>query len=466
MIGIKNRKQLLFIIILVTFILLSNNVFAGTMAKWHQENVAVGATTPELVNAHFIFLATYYSHDTSFICTNGNYEPISDSKCGVYDTPQGGGRTCCQLRCSNSAITNEWSNACSITLPECGTRVKIYNFDETTWYGDWCGSYANIQGSIPSFPSQGGVATWTCYNGLYTTCTAWRQALLTLTKVGGASSGSVTIDPGTNCGTSCTSQTNTYNPSTSVTLTASASSGSTFSGWSGGSCSGSSTTCTVTMNQARSVTATFVQQRTLSLTKVGGASSGSVTIDPGTDCGTSCTSQTNTYTDGTSVILTASASSGYRFVGWSGDGCSGSSTTCTVTMNQARSVTATFQQQCDNNVNNLLSTTPRYYNVGQVADCYQGTNVNQINRGICRKGTRTCQANGEWSSCLGQVLPQVEQCGSGEDESCSGYSDWDTQIWPVTFFPGTIKTSGLLHTRLGIKGDSNCRVSIRGIRFV
>ena len=43
----------------------------------------------------------------------------------------------------------------------------------------------------------------------------------------------------------------------SVTLTATPASGSVFAGWSGGSCSGTQTTCTVTMGQAQSVTATF-----------------------------------------------------------------------------------------------------------------------------------------------------------------------------------------------------------------
>ena len=42
------------------------------------------------------------------------------------------------------------------------------------------------------------------------------------------------------------------------------------------------------------------------------------------------------------VTLTASAASGQAFGGWS-DACSGASPTCTVTMDQARSVTASFQ---------------------------------------------------------------------------------------------------------------------------
>jgi uncharacterized repeat protein (TIGR02543 family) len=52
--------------------------------------------------------------------------------------------------------------------------------------------------------------------------------------------------------------TQTFNPLTTVTLTAVAAinTGSTFTGW-GGACSGSSATCDVLMTQAQSVTATF-----------------------------------------------------------------------------------------------------------------------------------------------------------------------------------------------------------------
>lgn len=75
---------------------------------------------------------------------------------------------------------------------------------------------------------------------------------LTVSK-GGAGSGTVTSSPaGINCGSTCSAN---YSPGTSVSLTASAASGSTFAGWSG-ACSGTGS-CTVSMSQSRSVTATF-----------------------------------------------------------------------------------------------------------------------------------------------------------------------------------------------------------------
>jgi hypothetical protein len=70
-------------------------------------------------------------------------------------------------------------------------------------------------------------------------------------------SGSVTSSPaGINCGSDCTE---TYDAVTGVTLTAMPEGGSTFAGW-GGACTGSSTTCTLTMNASKSVTATFTNK--------------------------------------------------------------------------------------------------------------------------------------------------------------------------------------------------------------
>ena len=94
---------------------------------------------------------------------------------------------------------------------------------------------------------------------------AVRAADLFILTVGksGAGSGTVTSSPtGINCGTDCTEP---YAPGTVVTLTATAASGSVFGGWSGGGCTGTGT-CTVTMNAAQSVTATFNVQASQSLT--------------------------------------------------------------------------------------------------------------------------------------------------------------------------------------------------------
>jgi len=75
---------------------------------------------------------------------------------------------------------------------------------------------------------------------------------------------------------------------------------------------------------------------TLTVTK-GGTGSGTVT-GTGISCGVDCT---EVFASGTAVTLTAAASAGSTFAGWTG--CTSSSgTTCNVTMSANRTVTATF----------------------------------------------------------------------------------------------------------------------------
>ncbi len=79
------------------------------------------------------------------------------------------------------------------------------------------------------------------------------QFTLTVSKAG-SGSGSVTSSPaGIDCGATCAAS---FGSGTSVTLTAVADSGSTFSGWSGGGCSGTGS-CMVAISAATTVTATF-----------------------------------------------------------------------------------------------------------------------------------------------------------------------------------------------------------------
>ncbi len=77
-----------------------------------------------------------------------------------------------------------------------------------------------------------------------------RQLAITKAGTGG---GTVTTSPeGLGCGFGCTA----YPEGTVVTLTAAATSDSTFSGWSG-DCTGTEASCTVAMSAAKAVTATF-----------------------------------------------------------------------------------------------------------------------------------------------------------------------------------------------------------------
>jgi uncharacterized repeat protein (TIGR02543 family) len=132
----------------------------------------------------------------------------------------------------------------------------------------------------------------------------------------------------------------TVTTGSTLTLVETAASGYTFSGWNG-DCGGTSAACTVTMETNRAVSAAFTLSAATRILTVSVSGAGSVS-----DGEISCTSAggsgcTANETLGSQVTLTAKPDAGKEFTGWGGD-CSGTSTTCTVTMAADRNVTAAF----------------------------------------------------------------------------------------------------------------------------
>jgi len=204
---------------------------------------------------------------------------------------------------------------------------------------------------------------------------------LTIAKSGNGS-GLVTSSPsGIDCGSTCTA---TFAQPVSVTLTATPAAGSTFTGWSGG-CSGRGVACQVLMSSDQSVQATFsVIPERLRVTK-SGSGSGRVTSNPsGISCGYTCS---YAYTYGTAVTLHASPGSGSTFKGWSG-ACSGAGA-CSLTMQQARSATATFAAKpC-------------------IVPNVKGQSLKRARRHITRAHCRTGKVSRRYSTVLlGHVLSQ------------------------------------------------------------
>jgi hypothetical protein len=141
------------------------------------------------------------------------------------------------------------------------------------------------------------------------------------------------ILPGIDCGATCSAS---FDAGTVVALTPTPNATSTFTGWSG-ACSGTGP-CAVTMDAAKSVTATFTTiQYALSVSKTG-TGGGTVASSPaGITCGATCSALFDT---GTVVTLTATPDGASTFAGWSG-ACTGTGS-CIVTMDAAKAVTATF----------------------------------------------------------------------------------------------------------------------------
>lgn len=156
------------------------------------------------------------------------------------------------------------------------------------------------------------------------------QAKLTVTKAGTGTVAGGAI----NCGAVCSTS---VDVGTTITLTATPSVNYAFSAWSG-ACGGAVPTCTVAMDTAKSVKATFVAlPPKLTVTKTG---VGTVVSAPaGINCGVLCSVR---FALASTVKLTATPAAGYMFAGWSG-ACTGLTTTCAVIMSQSRNATALFK---------------------------------------------------------------------------------------------------------------------------
>jgi hypothetical protein len=152
-------------------------------------------------------------------------------------------------------------------------------------------------------------------------------------------SGTVT-GSGLNCGSGGTTCSTTLSAGTNATLTAEPAAGETFQSW-GGACSGTSRTCSVTMSAARSVSATFSGGSSAQVSLSVAVSGHGTVTGGGISCGNGRQACTARERQGSSVGLTATRAPGATFAGWGG-ACSGTAPICTVEMDEARRVSATF----------------------------------------------------------------------------------------------------------------------------
>jgi len=150
-----------------------------------------------------------------------------------------------------------------------------------------------------------------------------------------------------NCGDICTHRYTNAKEVKDVTLTATPNANSEFAYWDG-DCQGSETTCVVNTGQNIDVKAHFELKRpSLSVTVSGNCSASRAVSVPSTDttkaftCSSgTCTKDNYLYSD--TLEITQSSNYPCVFSGWSG-ACSGAGN-CSLIMNSAKTITATFNQ--------------------------------------------------------------------------------------------------------------------------
>ena len=209
--------------------------------------------------------------------------------------------------------------------PQATVHLQANNTDPTSAFTGWTGCTSTA----------GNVCTVLMLAAKTVTATFASNVLkVTLSRVGGASGTVTGVGNGIDCGQFC--QTG-FPPNAQGTLTATPAPGSVFTKWTG--CTQpTGATCTVTMNVAKTVTATF----TSTALRVNITGAGTIaSTPPGISCTLSCTGQ---FEPNTTVQLTPTPASTSAFTSWVG--CASTvGNVCTVTMNVARTVTATFSSR-------------------------------------------------------------------------------------------------------------------------
>jgi hypothetical protein len=212
---------------------------------------------------------------------------------------------------------------CTSTALASGTSITLTAVpDGTSSFTGWAGT-----GCSGTTPCTFTVTANTVITGSFSPIVATPTLTVSIAGVG---TGTVTSMPaGISCPATCAQS---FSNNTAITLTATPTAGSTFTGWSG-ACSGTGA-CIIALTANTPVTATFTMP-TLTLQVLG---AGSVSSNPsGVSCPGTCVVP---FPAGTSITLTATPA-GIPFSGWTGGACTGTGT-CVVVLNSDTPITATF----------------------------------------------------------------------------------------------------------------------------
>lgn len=270
----------------------------------------------------------------------------------VTTATSGGGANSTAVVASSAAAPNNCAAAGSCTV-DGGIAVSLTAVAGSTYrFVNWTGA------TCAPANANSATTTLTVVAGTTHACTAnfvQRGTVTTTTASGGATSTALVSSSAAapnNCaaGTSCT-----VDGGTVVSLAAVAGSTYRFVNWTGATCAAANvnsatTTLSVVAGTTHACTANFVQLGTVAVASGTGANT--VTVSAGAPpysaldtCapGTSCTAK-----GGTSVTLSATPASGYRFDNWSGCTTAASTsatTTTTVIAGSTVTCTATFKRQ-------------------------------------------------------------------------------------------------------------------------
>jgi uncharacterized repeat protein (TIGR02543 family) len=222
----------------------------------------------------------------------------------------------------------------------------------------------------------------------------------------------ITVDPEGGGTTTPSVGLHTYPEGSVVFIIATPASGYVFDHWSG-ACTGSDSTCSVTMDSNKDVTATFVEYVGTYILTVTQPLNGS--IDP----------TGGEYDQGEIVVLTATADTGYHFVDWTGD-CAEQGNPCTLTMDGDKTVSATFELDAYTLMVNIVGSGT----VAKEPDQATYTYGNEV--------TLTATPADGWSfSDWGGTCPGTGSCVVTMDDNKSVTATFTQDEYTLTLVAGT-----------------------------
>ncbi len=276
--------------------------------------------------------------------------------------------------------------------------------------------------------------------------------LLKIEKEGPGEGTISSIPSGIECGPTGPTCEASFAEGEKVTLKAVQTLGSKFTGWTGCTLLVSQTECTVTMTEAHTVKAAFaLASHYLLQVKTTGTGAGSVTGPSGIACPSTCTAS---FEEGTMVTLEAKPepAAGYVsiFTGWSG-ACTGTATTCKVSMSEARTVTATFER---GTIQYPLKVLDAGTGQGTVSSSQLGVDCGLVCSGPINCGP-TCEASIEAGTTVELIaIPAAGSIFTGWSGVCFGLGNCqvtmsEAQNVTATFEPITPSKYALQVTKAG-----------------
>jgi Putative metal-binding motif len=148
----------------------------------------------------------------------------------------------------------------------------------------------------------------------------------------------------------------------------------------------------------------------------------------------SCADSDTVTTGGSNTSSSSSGKGGEGNAGGSGGASSSSSASSTSGNSSSSGTGGSGGMMCvpetevcdgkDNDCNDKIDDTVDGCDcvTGQTQNCYSGP-VETLDKGICKGGTQTCDANGKWGVCEGEILPAMAETCEGTDETCDGNVD-------------------------------------------